>query len=239
MRTREALGGIGFNRKAGNNFFEIGGFYQSVKIINDDNRYVVKNIAPSDPGVFGIKNFVGAAAGYSFSKLNDPIVPTGGINFAGTVSYTQNMKHSSQSFWKYGGNIQLYVPLVSKFSLAVSGAIQSVDGSPEFYQYPSIGGGQDLRGFQRQRFYGKTAFYNSNELRFIGNLRSYLLNGKAGFLAFVDDGRVWMPNEKSDTWHVGYGGGIVVAPFNFAQVEVTYGFSKEDNLLQLRLNTKL
>ncbi|MEO8765695.1 MAG: BamA/TamA family outer membrane protein [Ginsengibacter sp.] len=239
MRTREASGAVGFNRKAGNNYFEIGGFVQSVKIINDAERYIAKNIEPLDPAVFGVKNFVGAAAGYSFSKLNDPIVPTSGITLLGTISYTQNMKQSSQSFWKYGGNLQLYLPLVSKFSLAVSGGVQTVDGDPEFYQYPTIGGGQDLRGFQRQRFYGKTAFYNSNELRFISKIRSYLLNGKAGLLAFVDDGRVWMPNQKSDIWHVGYGGGIVVAPFNFVLIDVTYGFSKEDNLLQLRVNMKL
>ncbi len=36
MRTKEALGSIALNRKAGNNFFEISGFYQTVKILNDD-----------------------------------------------------------------------------------------------------------------------------------------------------------------------------------------------------------
>ena len=239
MRTREAIGSIGLNRKAGNNFFEIKGFYQSVKIINDDGRYTVDSISPKDPNVFDVKNFAGAAAGYTFSKLNDAIVPTNGIVLSGNVSYTQNVKQSSRSFWKYGGNLQIYLPLVSKFSLAVSGGVETVNGTPEFYQYPEIGGGQDLRGFQRQRFYGKTAFYNSNELRFISKLKSYLLNGKAGLLAFVDDGRVWMPLEKSDKWHVGYGGGIVLAPFNFIFVDITYGISNEDKLLQLRLNMKL
>jgi outer membrane translocation and assembly module TamA len=101
------------------------------------------------------------------------------------------------------------------------------------------GGGQNLRGFQRQRFYGKTAFYNSNELRFISNVKSYLYNGKAGLFAFVDDGRVWMPGETSNTLHVGYGGGIFLAPFNLVSAEVTYGFSREDNLLQFRFNVKL
>ena len=167
------------------------------------------------------------------------IVPTKGITFSGNVSYTQNAKQSSQSFWKYGGNLQIYLPLVSKFSLAVSGGIETVNGNPEFYQYPYIGGGQDLRGFQLQRFYGKTAFYNSNELRYISKVRNYFYNGKAGLLAFVDDGRVWMPGEKSDTWHVGYGGGVVLAPFNLIFVDITYGFSNEYSLLQFRVNVTL
>jgi hypothetical protein len=239
MRSREILGTIGLNRKVGNNFFDIHGFYQSVKIINDNNRYTVKNIAPIDSTVFNVKDFAGIAAEYSFSKLNDAIVPTAGITLSGNISYTQNVNESSKSFWKYGGNLQLYIPLFYKFSLAVSGGIETVDGSPEFYQYPSIGGGLDLRGFQRQRFYGKTAFYNSNEFRFISKVRSYLFNGKAGLLAFVDDGRVWMPSEKSNTLHVGYGGGVILDPFNFIFVDITYGFSDEDQLLQFRLNIKL
>jgi len=239
MRTRQATSSIGFSRKAGNNFFEIGGFYQSVKIINDANRYTVDSIAPKDPGIFNLKNFAGAAAGYSFSKLNDAIVPTNGIAFSGNVSYTQNVNQSKQSFWKYGGNVKVYLPLISKFSLAISGGIETVDGDPEIYQYPRIGGGQDLRGFKLQRFFGKTAFYNSNEVRFITKLKSYILNGKIGLLAFVDDGRVWMPGERSNTWHTGYGGGILLAPFDFVLFDVTYGFSKEDNLLQIRLNMRL
>ncbi|MEP6927422.1 MAG: BamA/TamA family outer membrane protein [Ginsengibacter sp.] len=239
MRTKEVIGSAGFNRKAGNNYFQINGFYQSIKIINDDTRYTAKNIAPLDPTVFDVKSFAGAAAEYNFSKLNDAIVPTKGIQLSGNVSYTQNVKHSSRSFWKYGGNLQLYLPLISKFSLAISGGVETVDGKPEFYQFPFIGGGQDLRGFQRQRFYGKTAFYNSNELRFISKVKSYLFNGKAGLLAFIDDGRVWIPLEKSNTIHTGYGGGILLAPFNFILFDVTYGFSDEDKLLQLRLNLKL
>ena len=107
------------------------------------------------------------------------------------------------------------------------------------FQYPSIGGGKELRGFRRQRFYGKTAFFNSNEFRFISKVKSYLYNGKAGLLVFIDDGRVWLPKEKSDTWHTGYGGGILLAPFNKILFNITYGISNEDKLLQLRLNVTL
>jgi hypothetical protein len=239
MRTREAIGSVGISRKLGKNYFELNGFYQTIKIISDGNRYVAKNILPVDPEILNQKTFAGAQAGYSFVTLNDPIVPTKGITFSAKASYTQNVNQSSQSFWKYGGNLQIYLPLFSKFSLAISGGGATVSGNPEFYQYPSIGGGQDLRGFQRQRFYGKTAFYNSNELRFISKIKSYILNGKAGLVAFVDDGRVWMPNENTDKWHIGYGGGIVIAPFNLMFFDITYGFSDEDKVLELRLNVPL
>lgn len=239
MRTREAIGSIGVNRKFGKSFIALNAFYNSIKIINDEERYVAKRIAPFKSNIFDTKNFAGAAFGYYFQSLNDAAVPTSGITLAGNASYTQNVNETDLSFWTYGGKIQLYIPLVSKFSLAISSGATTVSGDPEFYQYPSIGGGMDLRGFQRQRFYGKTAFWNSNELRFITNLHTYLLNGKAGLLAFLDDGRVWMPQEKSNTWHVGYGGGILLAPFNKILFDVTYGISEEDKVLQLRLNVGL
>jgi hypothetical protein len=239
MRTREFLGGAGLNKKLKNNYFELDGFYQTVKIVNDDTRYVSLKIQPTNPTVFEEKMFAGAKAVYSFKKLNDPVSPTAGIAFTANGSYTQNTQINSQSFWKYGGNLQLYIPLFYKFSIAASGGIETVDGNPEFYQYPSIGGGQDLRGFLRQRFYGKTAFYNSNELRFISKVKNYFYSGKAGLLAFADDGKVWMPGENSNTLHIGYGGGVFLAPFNKISADVTYGFSKEDRLLQFRFNIKL
>jgi hypothetical protein len=239
MRTRELLAGLGFNRKVGNSYFEIDGFYQTVKIVDDDVRYVANKIKPTDPTVFDQKNFTGAKAIYAFKKYNDPVIPTAGISFLVNGSYTENANDPNQSFWKYGGNLQLYIPLFYKFSIATLGGIETVNGDPEFYQYPSIGGGQDLRGFKRQRFYGKTAFYNSNELRFISDIKSYVFNGKAGLLAFVDDGRVWMPEETSNTLHVGYGGGVFLAPFNKISADITYGFSNEDRLIQFRFNLKL
>ncbi|MEO6219225.1 MAG: BamA/TamA family outer membrane protein [Ginsengibacter sp.] len=239
MRTKEAIGSIGLSRRIGKSNISLRGFYQSIEIINDEVRFIAKVIAPSASAVFDTKNFAGAVFNYNFSALNNPAVPTSGITLSGNASFTQNVNKTDLSFWKYGGKIQLYIPLISKFSIATSAGVSSVSGDPEFYQYPSIGGGNDLRGFQRQRFYGKTAFYNSNELRFITNLKSYLMNGKVGLLAFVDDGRVWIPQEKSSTWHVGYGGGILVAPFNKILVDVTYGISDEDTLIQLRLNMNL
>lgn len=239
MRTKEAIGSIGLSRRFGKNNISLHAFYQSIKIINDEERYTAKVIAPVLTTVFDTKNFAGAVFKYSFSQLNDLAVPTSGITISGNASFTQNVNKTDSSFWKYGGKIQLYIPLISKFSIATSAGVSSVSGDPEFYQNPSIGGGMDLRGFQRQRFYGKTAFYNSNELRFITNIKTYLMNGKAGLLAFVDDGRVWVPQEKSSTWHVGYGGGILVAPFNKILFDVTYGISDEDKLLQVRLNVTL
>ena len=54
-------------------------------------------------------------------------------------------------------------------------------------------------------------------------------------MAFIDNGRVWIPGEQSNTFHQSYGGGILLAPFNLVAVAVTYGVSKEIQMLQIRV----
>jgi len=66
------------------------------------------------------------------------------------------------------------------------------------------------------------------------NINSYFFRGKGGLVAFFDDGRVWLPGETSNTLHTGYGGGILIAPFNFVFFDITYGISKETTQLQIR-----
>ena len=55
---------------------------------------------------------------------------------------------------------------------------------------------------------------NANELQWLFNIRSHLLNGKAGIFGLFDQGRVWHPASPSNTWHTAYGGGIMLSPFN-------------------------
>jgi outer membrane translocation and assembly module TamA len=98
-----------------------------------------------------------------------------------------------------------------------------------------VGGGQTIRGYRRERFWGNTTFYNSNTLRFINDVHSYLFNGKLGVVAFFDNGRVWMPSQKSNTLHTGYGAGILIAPFNKIAADITYSISEESRMIQLRV----
>ena len=52
---------------------------------------------------------------------------------------------SNQAFQKYSGIVQIYIPLVSKFSIAIRSAGGTVTGNPLFYQLPHIGGADDLQ----------------------------------------------------------------------------------------------
>lgn len=236
MQTQEVIASIGLQHRFGKSYVSVAPFYHSIKIINNQDRFIAKALAPSNTDIYKQNSYAGAELNYKYFNANDSIVPTKGFSFFGNASYNQNLTQSNQSFEKYGGTAQLYVPLISKFSLAIKAGGATVSGNPMFYELPHIGGADDLRGYKRERFWGKTAFYNSNEIRFITNLRSYILNGKIGLVGFFDEGRVWMPNETSNIWHTDYGVGLLLAPFNKLLANVAYGISPhEGTQVQLRL----
>ncbi len=233
-QSKQITGNLGLQRKFGKSTIDLTGFFQSVQIIKDTGRFIIKNIAPSQPGIFKRNNYAGAGINYKFAVLNDSIVPTSGFFFTANATHFQNLKQS-ESFQRYTGIAQAYIPLFSKFSIAIRAAGGTVTGNPMFYHLPHIGGADDLRGYRRERFWGKTAFSNSNELRFITNFRSYAMNGKIGLSVFYDQGRVWQTGETSDTWHTDYGAGLLLAPFNALLANVAYGISKEKKMIQVRI----
>ena len=235
MRSQDGIVNIGLGRRAGKNNFHITGFYQRVKIIKDTARFVSKVVAPNIPGIFTPDNFAGLQVNYDFADVKDSVLPQKGITFSLNAKHTQNLESNDKSFQRYTGAIQFFIPLLPKFSIAIKTGGSTISGTPEFYQYPSIGESYNLRGFQRERFTGKSTLYNNTELRYIKKVRSYLFNGKAGLMAFVDNGKVWMPGDKSDKIHTTLGGGILLAPFNLVSAAITVGVSDELTMLQFRL----
>jgi hypothetical protein len=217
----------------------LSGFFQTVTIINDNNRFVTDSYPALALNRFDEYYFAGLQAYYTYQNVNDPVIPTKGIGLNLNAGYTQDFTNASRSFGKFGADTRIYIPLVNKFSLAIFTGATAIAGTPEFFQYPTIGGSLLLRGYRRERFRGQTIFYDSNELRWITDFRSHICNGKIGLVGFLDDGRVWMPEESSGTLHVGYGGGFLLAPFNKFMVSVTYGISDEAKLFHVRFNKPL
>ncbi|HKP32767.1 MAG TPA: BamA/TamA family outer membrane protein, partial [Chitinophagaceae bacterium] len=238
MRSRVWYGDLGMNRRNKHSLFGITGFYQKFSIINDPDRFVAK-IYDQDKSDLEPHSFVGGRMDYDYQNFNNDVVPTKGFSLESALSYTKNLTQTDRSFWNLSGTANTFLPLFGKLGLAIRTGAATLRGEPEFYQLNWIGGSNRLRGFRRERFYGKTAFFNNAELRLIGNVRSFFFNGKAGLIGFYDAGRVWLPDEISDKWHTAYGGGILLAPFNKIAFSVTYGISDEGKTYHIRFNRSL
>jgi hypothetical protein len=92
-----------------------------------------------------------------------------------------------------------------------------------------LGRSENLRGYWRYRFSGRTNFYQNSELRLRLSKR-----GNFGMLGFIDDGKVWIEDEDSKTLHVGYGGGFYFVPFNNMGLNVSYGRSNEVSMIMVK-----
>ncbi|MEP4946844.1 MAG: hypothetical protein ABJU26_04805 [Flavobacteriaceae bacterium] len=100
----------------------------------------------------------------------------------------------------------------------------------EFYQGASIGANDGLRGFRFQRFTGKTAYYQNTDLRYsFRRLKTGILPVTPGIFGGFDYGRVWLPNESSDTWHNSYGGGFFVNGSDILSANLGF-FNSSDGL---------
>ena len=241
LYSQEFLASVGINRLFNKvHFVDLSPFYQNVDVRLKDSQFVTSYLHNQflSPKDVERKHFMGATATYGFTKANSTISPTRGFVFNASVNYTKNVKSTDQTdgeFMRYTSSAAFYLPLSRVITLDVRAGGAIIDGDPEFYQLNRLGGNENLRGFRRQRFWGERAFYNNNELRVLWPTQNRHFDGKFGFLAFVDQGRVWQPGEESDTWHVGYGGGPVIQIFNQLLLNATYGISKEDRVLHLRL----
>lgn len=231
LRSQDFYGKLGVNRKIGSNFFELGGFYQTVKIKRDNQRFITDFVSDNVGLDLERKHFVGGEVKYKYQKSDDLIVPLKGYLFQAAASYTHNMNVQERSFSRLSSDAAVYIPVYRFISLAFRAGGATISGNPEFYQLNRLGSDENLRGYRKQRFYGRHSFYNNNELRLVFDARNKVFNGKMGLIGFYDIGRIWHPGEESNTWHAGYGPGIFVSLFKKATLSASYGFSKDDRVI--------
>ena len=231
LRSHEYYGKLGINRKIKSHLMELNGFYQTVKILDDETRFISDFKDINNTVDLERKHFIGGEAKYKYQKIDDLVVPVKGFTFQAGASYTHNLNSSDRSFTRLSSDAAVYIPVIKNISLAFRAGGSTIDGNPEFYQLNTLGSHENLRGFRKQRFYGKQSFYNNNELRLIFNARSKVFNGKIGLVGFYDIGRVWYPGEESNTWHSGYGPGIFLSLFNKVTLSAAYGISKDDRVI--------
>ncbi|MBK7562154.1 MAG: BamA/TamA family outer membrane protein [Chitinophagaceae bacterium] len=99
------------------------------------------------------------------------------------------------------------------------------------FQAQYLGSDDNLRGYRKERFAGKSKFYNQTELRLkLANLKTYLFPAAIGVFAFFDAGRVWQENDSDKKMLTGYGGGLWFSPLRRFVIAVSYAISKEDKI---------
>ena len=213
-------------------------FFQQIKLLQDEDRFLSKasfNGIPLED--YEAKQFGGLRTDLLLQRLDDQLLPTKGVIFSTGVAHVRNIREA-KSFTNYNAYSRFYLTFLKHFVLSVENGASTLTGKPEFYQLNSIGG-NNLRGYRRDRFWGETVYHNNNELQYLFNAPEKIFKGKLGLLTFFDQGRVWKKGEQSDKWHHGYGGGFIVVPARKVYFSLQYGISNERKGIHVKFRRSL
>ena len=212
-------------------------FYTSRAKDNTDHFFHTFNQTHAGEDIFSSKFFTGAAVGIDVDKRDNMANAKRGYRLYSRWDWKAEVAGQGRNYAATESAVSFYKTVFNDYlTLANRTGVQAVWGDPYFYQHAMIGGETSLRGFNSQRFTGKTAVYNNLDARIkLFSFSSYLVPGTVGAIAFYDVGRVWMPNESSNTWHNGVGGGLYFIPGDLMVIQATVGVSKEAVLPYIRV----
>src|SRR5258705_2188601 len=182
------------------------------------------------------ESYIGAKLDLNVDTRNHPALPSKGIVWNTTFRYLSgNKKTYAKNVSQLNSEFSFYVSLVKNWLTWANrtGVGVTMGDSLDFYHAQYLGSNEDLRGYRKQRFAGKSKFFNQTELRLkLANLKTYLFPASFGMFAFVDVGRVWAPApyDKVSKMGVGYGGGFWIAPLNKLVITLSYAVSSEDKI---------
>jgi hypothetical protein len=182
------------------------------------------------------KSFAGAQVGLDINSKNSQAMPTRGFVLDGGVRSLFGLNGNSNNVTQVHTDMRLFASFKTKATLvyAFRLGVGHNFGKFEFPQAQYLGGTENLRGYRRDRFAGRTMFYNNSEIRLkIADFKTYLFPGSVGVFVFNDVGRVWTDDQKSQDWHVGNGGGIWLSPIRRFVITAAFTRSKEEKALPL------
>lgn len=180
--------------------------------------------------------FLGGGLRYEYQNVDNAVAPYRGVRFMASFDRSEGLDETVEiDFARYKAALSLYFPLQwmpVKTTLALRSGVEHVDGDFNFYQSAFIGGQQEFRGVNRNRYSGNTAQFNNAELRFdLKQVNNYALPFRAGIIAHYDMARVWLEDIDSDLWHTSYGGGMYFDILGFITLNATYSISDDGDAI--------
>ncbi|HEV8362187.1 MAG TPA: BamA/TamA family outer membrane protein [Gemmatimonadaceae bacterium] len=165
---------------------------------------------------YGIGSFgeVGARLGLSVDHTDLASAPTKGVRLTARGALYPAVWDVESTFGEGQVEASTYLSARGYFAptLAFRAGGQHIWGTFPFHNAAFLGGSRTLRGWDEQRFAGRSAIYGSSELRVRLGKLGILVPADIGILGFADVGKVIMDGESSDEMHNGIGGGIWIAP---------------------------
>jgi hypothetical protein len=238
-RARYQLGDISFmlrKRFTPQLTLAVGPTYEFYKLDADDNtgRNILNTgINGLDSNtLFASQSFIGAKTSFIMDTRDDEVMPQKGVYWKSSFRYLYGLNDKSNTIGQLNSDLSIYVYLIQNTLVWANRIGAGVNwGNFNFYQAQYLGSENNLRGYRKYRFAGRSKIYNNTELRLrLANFRTYLFPAAFGVMAFYDAGRIYDDNNFSNRWITGYGGGVWIAPLKRLVISLSWAASKEDKL---------
>ena len=204
--------------------------------LNKVRNIVVNSMSGLNPAtIYNRQSYVGANFSFIVDTRNSQVLPEKGVHWINTIRYLSGVsKVSYNNVTQISSDFSVYLSLVPEWLVLANrtgGGMTLGENGFEFYQAQYLGAEDNLRGYRKYRFAGRSKLYNQAELRLkLANLKTYLFPAAFGIFTFFDAGRVWLKNDNDNKVASGYGGGIWFSPLRRLNFTLSYAVSKEDRL---------
>ena len=143
--------------------------------------------------------YFGGQVAIELDTRDNKVNPNKGVTWITTARHLSGISNTPYSVTQLNSDLGFYFNVINNrlvFANRVGGGINLGNKGYEFYQAQYLGNEENLRGYRRYRFAGKSKLYNQAELRLkIADFRTYLFPGSIGIYGFYDIGRVWVAND--------------------------------------------
>ena len=190
--------------------WSLGGVAQYT-VTRDGGRTLIGALRPYGSGNYGQ---VGVRLGLAMDHTDLANAPTKGVRVKARGTLYPQLWDVASTFGEGQVEASTYLSAKGHFAptLALRAGGQHVWGTFPFHSAAFLGGSSTLRGWDEQRFAGRSAIYGTSELRLRLGKLGILVPADVGILAFADVGKVITDGESSDVLHNGVGGGVWIAP---------------------------
>lgn len=198
-----------------------------------DDSTVLGTERPYGIGEFGQ---VSARLGMELDRRDAPVASRQGYRVVVNGSFTPTIGSVSHPFGSVDAAASTYLSAGGPLqpTLAVNLGGKTVWGDFPFHEAAQLGGAATLRGWDAQRFSGRSSAYGAAELRARVARVTLVAPTDVGVAGFRDVGRVFADGESSDRWHHATGGGVWMAPLSRAYtVSLSLARSRERTGLYL------
>jgi hypothetical protein len=217
--------------------------YYSLDSADNKDKYILKtNENGLDPAtLFADQLYLGGKGTFIVDTRNNKVQPNRGIYWQTSYRLLVGMNTTSYEVRQMNSDFIFHLNIAPQKLTLVNrtggGHNFGYNGSRpdllpfEFYQAQYLGGEDNLRGYRKYRFAGRSKLYNNLELRWkLATFRTYLFPANFGIYGFYDTGRVWDDTNTSNKWLSGYGGGVWLSPLNRIVLTLSFTASKEDKI---------